>query len=98
MEEAHGLRAWEVPSDWHNMPIQTVQELPLHRVEYLEYEGPISGDRGVVRRIARGNYQLLEENATCVRYNLQSEQFSGTITLTRCEQDWTLTWQAHESV
>ncbi len=25
-----------------------------HRAEYLEYEGPVSGGRGVVRRVARG--------------------------------------------
>ena len=28
--------------------------LPDHRPRYLSYEGPISGDRGIVRRIAEG--------------------------------------------
>lgn len=28
--------------------------LPPHRIAYLDYEGPVSGDRGTVHRIARG--------------------------------------------
>lgn len=34
-----------------------VQRLPDHRPVYLEYEGPISGNRGRVRRIEAGTYQ-----------------------------------------
>lgn len=30
--------------------------LPSHRMEYLEYEGPVSGDRGLVTRVATGNF------------------------------------------
>jgi hypothetical protein len=98
LEGTEGLRTWQVPCDWREMPRQIVQELPLHRAEYLEYEGPLTGDRGIVRRIARGSYHVLKESTTCLKYDLQSDTFSGTITLTRCDQDWTLAWQAHESV
>jgi hypothetical protein len=97
-EVSHGLRTWQVLHNWREVPLQSVQELPLHRAEYLEYEGPLTGERGFVRRIAGGTYRLLEESANSLRYDLQSEQFSGTITLTRNEHDWTLVWQAHESV
>ena len=34
------------------------KRLPDHRIEYLEYEGSISGDRGHVRRVAHGTYTL----------------------------------------
>lgn len=30
--------------------------LPDHRLRYLHYQGPISGNRGQVRRIAQGQY------------------------------------------
>lgn len=33
--------------------------LPDHRRRYLEYEGPISGDRGSVRRILAGRYRCI---------------------------------------
>ena len=32
-----------------------------HRPAYLTYEGPISGDRGTVRRLARGTVVRLDE-------------------------------------
>lgn len=34
-----------------------------HRKAYLDYEGPISGDRGHVRRIDRGTYFTVERSA-----------------------------------
>jgi hypothetical protein len=38
-------------------PSQTivVERLPDHRRLYLDHQGPVSGDRGTVRRIARGS-------------------------------------------
>jgi hypothetical protein len=33
--------------------------LPDHRNAYLEYEGPISGDRGHVTRVESGTYTLI---------------------------------------
>lgn len=59
MLEAEGtLKTWTVPAlDWE-------AELPVtqntdHRLEYLEYEGPISGERGEVRRVEGGIYEVL---------------------------------------
>lgn len=34
------------------------ESLADHRHAYLDYEGPISNDRGTVRRVIRGVYQL----------------------------------------
>lgn len=42
-------------------------ELEPHRSAYLEYEGPVSGDRGHVRRVERGDlehFALLEDPIT----------------------------------
>src|SRR3712207_213959 len=33
-----------------------VLKLDDHRREYLDYEGPVSGDRGFVRRVQAGTY------------------------------------------
>src|SRR5205085_10994162 len=40
--------------------VAEVQLTPLseHRREYLTYEGPISGNRGDVKRVASGRYDL----------------------------------------
>lgn len=34
------------------------QRIPDHRAEYLDYEGPVSGDRGEVQRLAAGRAEL----------------------------------------
>lgn len=50
------LRTWavEVPlTPGVDLP---ARELAAHRLVYLDYEGPISGDRGSVRRLDRGTF------------------------------------------
>lgn len=46
--------------------------LPDHRRRYLDYEGPISGNRGRVQRVASGSCVLLVERAEllCVDVDL----------------------------
>ncbi|MEQ1904016.1 MAG: hypothetical protein ABL888_07540 [Pirellulaceae bacterium] len=44
-------------------PISVIaQRLADHRLEYLEYEGPVSGNRGSVARILRGTYTCLDQS------------------------------------
>ncbi len=45
------------PSEELNM---RAESLANHRLEYLHYEGEVSGDRGVVTRVASGDYELIE--------------------------------------
>jgi len=33
-----------------------LRRIEPHRIEYLDYEGPVSGNRGAVRRVASGNW------------------------------------------
>lgn len=56
-----------------------MKELEAHRRAYLEYEGEVSGDRGVVKRVERGTYELLgasvllsPEGGDCYRIECQS--------------------------
>lgn len=35
------------------------EQLPPHRLLYLDYEGPVSHDRGTVQRIASGTFQVI---------------------------------------
>ncbi|MDX1963061.1 MAG: hypothetical protein SFX18_07900 [Pirellulales bacterium] len=63
-----GMWAWELTSNpcdcgagrRENIP---ARRLPDHRTLYLDYEGPISGDRGNVRRIAAGEYRLSDSES-----------------------------------
>jgi hypothetical protein len=59
--------------------------LPDHRAAYLEYEGPIAGGRGSVRRVERGTYRVLEWTEDRVGVELEGDQVTGEAWLFREE-------------
>jgi hypothetical protein len=59
------------------------ERLSDHRVAYLDYEGPVSGDRGNVTRIASGEYELLARDAAHWEIDLREGLPSGKISLRR---------------
>lgn len=59
LEETDGLRSWRLPSPSIGIEAMEAEALPKHRAAYLEYEGPVSGNRGAVRRCDAGTYRVL---------------------------------------
>ena len=62
-EGEEGLRTWATAERLmlDQADAATATELPLHRAAYLEYEGPVSGNRGSVRRVERGTFRVLQD-------------------------------------
>jgi hypothetical protein len=56
---------------------------PDHRRLYLDYEGPVSGNRGMVRRWDQGSFTWLECSESLVVVRLAGERVSGTLRLSR---------------
>ena len=56
---ADKLRTWALAENPLVTAQTTGEELEDHRIDYLNYEGPVSGGRGTVSRVASGRYQLL---------------------------------------
>ena len=54
------LATWR-SSEWPVTSKSILTPIADHRREYLDYEGPISGNRGRVRRIARGFHRVLHD-------------------------------------
>lgn len=50
------LEAWALDGPPAPKTTRLAQKLPPHRMEYLTYEGPVSGDRGKVTQIISGNF------------------------------------------
>jgi len=48
--------------------------LPLHRMAYLDYEGPVSANRGSVRRIETGLFQLIAAAANHYEFELMGDR------------------------
>jgi hypothetical protein len=70
LEDGAALRTWalsRLPHDWRLLSADAnlidatntvdAEQLADHRLAYLDYEGPISGDRGAVHRLDQGTYQ-----------------------------------------
>ncbi len=61
------------------------KQLPDHRLEYLQYEGPIGGGRGNVDRVDEGTYEPVAWTADRVVVSLAGHQWRGTATFQRVE-------------
>jgi hypothetical protein len=70
-------------------------QLPDHRLDYLDYEGPVSGDRGKVSRIDAGEFVSREEATDLLVVTLSGERIRGQLKLARVAGEstqWQLTF------
>ena len=57
--------------------------LPDHRLFYLDYEGPVSGNRGTVSRWDQGYYQVLAEDPRGLRLLFGGRRLHGEADLSQ---------------
>ena len=90
-EVGGALRSWrlEKPPD-PGTPIRA-EALPDHRRLYLDYEGPVSGNRGEVKRWDFGVANVLSETPEEIVIELTGERIRGKAWLRRVvDDDWTI--------
>ncbi len=85
------LKTWSLPQP----PLKGVEllakALPDHRLAYLDYEGPVSADRGSVAPWDRGMYELKYQSESDLIVQLKGEKLRGKITLAQnrgIKTDW----------
>jgi DNA polymerase Ligase (LigD) len=81
LEVADALRTWAIDA-----PMVPGVDLPArllgdHRLAYLDYEGPVSGNRGSVRRVESGVYETRLWMPDVVRIELRGAQLVGELEL-----------------
>jgi hypothetical protein len=54
-----------------------------HQPMYLDYEGPVSGERGTVRRAEQGTYETIAETDDELTLRLMGSRIAGISTLRR---------------
>jgi len=94
------LRTWALPQPPIAGAEMVGRALPDHRLKYLEYEGPISGNRGSVVRRDGGDYRLLQEGKSEMTVELSGEKFTGRALLRRLSEEsdqWQFTFSARET-
>ncbi len=62
------------------------ERLADHRIEYLDYEGPVSQNRGNVARWDSGTFQWLRNTRSAVAVDLRGERLIGQVTITRWDE------------
>ena len=77
------LKTWAIDAPISFDVDLPARSLPDHRPLYLEYEGPISHDRGSVRRLDRGEYEWISWTEDRVEVRIKGTQLEGLIVLRR---------------
>ncbi len=85
------LQTWRLEQPPSPGIIIQAEALPDHRRLYLDYEGPISGNRGKVARWDSGEFSELSRTPTQIALRFQGHRLDGIATLIFGEENaWTL--------
>jgi hypothetical protein len=90
LEAGSVLRTWRLAKAPEiNGPSIEARPLADHRVFYLDYEGPLSGQRGSVRRWDSGEYEpVAEVEGREIRIRLMGQRLQGVASLRKIESRW----------
>jgi hypothetical protein len=87
LEDENVLLTWRLAS--LPLPEQAVvaERIGNHRPMYLDYEGPVSRNRGNVRRWDGGEFEWLERSEDRIVVRLRGHGVDGTFRLERVPED-----------
>jgi hypothetical protein len=77
VEAGNVLRAWRLYDEPAAHRVIAAERNADHRLMYLDYEGPVSGDRGVVSRWDQGECHWLLETAERIELELKGTKLQG---------------------
>jgi len=91
------LRTWALTSPLVDQEPIEAEQLPDHRSEYLDFEGPVSRNRGSVSRWDFGQYQVILQRTDQLVLQVSGQRLTGRIELTRTAastSQWTVRYLA----
>lgn len=83
LEAGPVLRAWRLGAEPNPSDSVPAEPNADHRLVYLDYEGPVSGGRGCVRRWDAGTFEWLADGPDGVVIRLQGARLSGRFAVGR---------------
>jgi hypothetical protein len=87
------LRTFACPREPTTGQSLSVEQLEDHRLDYLDYEGPVSCGRGEVSRWDYGNFDVLEESPRHWLLDLRGHRCHGQVRFTAGDDHrWMLTF------
>lgn len=81
LESENALRTWRLLEEPGIGKSVSSEPLADHRIEYLDYEGPVSGNRGVVKQWAGGTFEWLGDEKNSVQVKLSSVRILSVLTI-----------------
>lgn len=96
IEMQTALATWKLPADPaapDALPVQGTR-IEDHRKHYLDYQGPVSGDRGHVTRVDKGPCRLHQAGDKVWEFTLDGRRMKGAFRLERDDSDVD-TWRLH---
>ncbi|MAT14353.1 MAG: hypothetical protein CMJ46_03690 [Planctomyces sp.] len=81
VENGDTLLTWRLLKEPDEKGPIPCEPLPDHRRMYLDYEGQVSNDRGVVRQWTTGGCTLNQQQTDLYRLELNSPRIKGTLWL-----------------
>lgn len=91
LEQGDALRTWSLAQAPTPGVEVCAKALPDHRLAYLDYEGPVSGNRGTVTRWDRGTYEVERQSESELSLQLDGERLKGSASLAQ-NHDATADW------
>ena len=85
LETDDGLLTWSVAQAPDRSLSQPAIPKPIHRSAYLDYEGPISGDRGSVMQWDRGTFRWLARSPGRVVVHVNGTRLQGRVEFLQAE-------------
>ena len=81
LEADEGLLTWALTREPDTSGDIPAEPLPLPRVAYLDYEGPVAGDRGTVSRWDAGTFTWQQRDDRVLVADLRGDRLQSTMTL-----------------
>ncbi len=89
LDAGDALRAWKLPAHFSPDIPATILANAQHRRHYLDYEGAVAGNRGVVLRWDFGDFDWIEDSQESVRVNFTGTRLRGMFEFARSDSgDW----------
>ncbi len=89
LESPDALWTWKLSQDPTTGAGKAIEAVRIgnHRKHYLDYEGPVSGDRGEVQRVDHGEMVLIDADENAVTAKLTGQHLVNTYRLMRVAGD-----------
>lgn len=88
LERGEALASWALAVAPRAGAEIRAEALADHRLAYLDYEGPVSGNRGTVSRWDEGTYEPLAISPERLEVELAGRRLIGRAVLTKDAEGW----------